>query len=150
MISLIFFCMAAICSASIDTLEFHFDKSVFNYYRCNLNWWNPTYSWYNKYKGRNPQKGLRKWLWFDVPFTDAWHTFKSLMIVFICLSIATINTNYEIGTLFETTTYQTHFDLVGHGALVDKTIDTVLVVVIYGIVWNVVFNLFYNKILIKK
>lgn len=153
MISLLFWCLAAACCAVMDTLQYHFYSSKIYYTLrkpTQSYWWNPEFSWKNKYIDRYPPNGLRKWLWFDVPFTDAWHTFKSLMIVFICLSIATINTNYEIGTLFETTTYQTHFDLVGHGALVDKTIDTVLVVVIYGIVWNVVFNLFYNKILIKK
>lgn len=127
MTSLIFFCLAAICSACIDTLEFHFDKSVFNYYRCNLNWWNPTYSWYNKYKGRNPQKGLRKWLWFDVPCVDAWHTFKSLMIVFICLSIA----------FFRMPVPETWYNIM-------------LIFVVFGVFWNLTFNLFYNKILIKK
>lgn len=127
MISLIFFCLAAICSASIDTLEFHFDKSVFNYCRWNLNWWNPTYSWYNKYKGRNPQKGLRKWLWFDVPCVDAWHTFKSLMIVFVCLSIVFFKSTPGCNWLWYT-----------------------LMFIIYGVVWNITFNLFYNHILTKK
>lgn len=128
MISLIFFCLAAICSACIDTLESHFDKSVFNYYRWNINWWYPTYSWYNKYKGRNPQNGLRKWLWFDVPFTDAWHTFKSLMIVFICLSIAFADGIYSN----------------------PKWYSYIVIVVMFGTVWNLTFNLFYNHILIRK
>lgn len=128
MISLIFLCLAAVCNACIDTLEFHFDKSVFNYYRWNLNWWNPTYSWYNKYKGRNPQKGLRKWLWFDVPCVDAWHTFKSLMIVFICLSIAFADGIYSN----------------------PKWYSYIVIVVMFGTIWNLTFNLFYNHLLIRK
>ena len=126
MISLIFWCLAAACCAVMDTLQHHFDSSVFfpslkNSKR--VYWWNPFLSWRNKYINQNPEKGLRKWLWFDVPFTDGWHTFKSLMIVFICISVAT----------FE--------------PLIDSPIINII---IYGTAWNVIFNLFYNKILIKK
>lgn len=125
MISLLFWCLAAACCAVMDTLQHHFYSSKIYYMRrkpTQSYWWNPTYSWYNKYKGRNPKNGLRKWLWFDVPFTDGWHTFKSLMIVFICLSIVTFK------------------------PLFNWWIDFTL----FGLVWNLIFNLFYNKILIKK
>lgn len=126
MISLLFWCLAAACCAVMDTLQYHFYSSKIYYTLrkpTQSYWWNPEFSWKNKYIDRYPPNGLRKWLWFDVPFTDGWHTFKSLMIVFICISVAT----------FE--------------PLIDSPIINII---IYGTAWNVIFNLFYNKILIKK
>lgn len=126
MISLLFWCLAAACCAVMDTLQYHFYSSKIYYTLrkpTQSYWWNPEFSWKNKYIDRYPPNGLRKWLWFDVPFTDGWHTFKSLMIVFICVSVAT----------FE--------------PLIDSPIINII---IYGTAWNVIFNLFYNKILIKK
>lgn len=130
MISLLFWCLAAACCAVMDTLQYHFYSSKIYYTLrkpTQSYWWNPEFSWKNKYIDRYPPNGLRKWLWFDVPFTDAWHTFKSLMIVFICLSIA----------FFRMPVPETWYNIM-------------LIFVVFGVFWNLTFNLFYNKILIKK
>jgi len=119
MISLIFFCLAAICNAVMDTLVHHFGISVFQ--KLNPQFWWPEISWKNKYVDFDPAKGHKK-LMID-SFSDGWHVFKTLMIVFICLSIVT----YDF-----------------------FNIPWWLMVIGYGTLWNIVFNLFYNHILIKK
>ena len=130
MISLLFWCLAAACCAVMDTLQYHFYSSKIYYTLrkpTQSYWWNPEFSWKNKYIDRYPPNGLRKWLWFDVPCVDAWHTFKSLMIVFICLSIA----------FFRMPVPETWYNIM-------------LIFVVFGVFWNLIFNLFYNKILLKK
>jgi hypothetical protein len=118
--------MAAVCNAVMDVISYHwYGSSLVN--KVSAAWWNPDFSWRNKYSGRDPKNGLRKWWIFDVPCTDAWHTFKSLMVVFVVLSVIT-------------------FDL----GVVDLWWVRVVAFCVYGIVWNVVFNLFYNKILRNK
>lgn len=71
--------LAAICNALMDTLEHHFDVSIFR--NLNPKFWNPNVSWQYAY---------------IIPFTkykvDAWHLAKSLMI--ICLAFACANTWY--------------------------------------------------------
>ena len=130
MISIIFWILAAICNAIMDTCSHHFPKSVFSKYPY---FWNTENSWKNKYVNWPYNADRRKvkiWNWkfnYPVQLTDSFHLFKMLMIVFICLSIV----------FFEPTP--------GH-----NWIWKLLVFVIYGIVWNLIFNLFYNHILIKK
>jgi hypothetical protein len=124
--SIIFLILAAICNAIMDTITHHWDESIFDRPVGKITkwemWWNPQYSWLNKYVDRNPKKPIRKILGiFDVPFTDAWHTFKSLMIVFITISISC--------------------------ALFNTLFPILISIIILGITWNLVFNLFYNKIL---
>ena len=64
---------AAFFKAVADTLQHHFETSIFR--KKDVRWWNPAYSW--------------KYVNF-IPFTkyrlDAWHLTNSLMIIsFICL-----------------------------------------------------------------
>lgn len=127
MISLFLIIIAAICNAIMDTLFHHYGISIFNKSK-SLFWSNPyTTSWLNKYVDRDVKKGLIKYkiLFFKIEkpaaFTDAWHFFKSLMIITIILSI-----------VFYKVFFTWYFDFL-----------------ILGIVWNLVFSLFYNKILIK-
>ena len=107
MISYILLALASICNAIMDTLAHHYSSSKFQ----NLNdkFWNPNISWqYAHY----------------LPFTnykiDAWHLFKSAMIVFMCASICFANS------------------------------FNILDFICLGILWNIIFNLFYNHLLIKK
>lgn len=82
MISLLFFCVAGFLNAVMDTLQFHFDKSIFSSF--SNSFWNPANSWKNKYN-YSP-----KWL-FSGPFvwiTDGWHLAKFLML--ICLVLAVV------------------------------------------------------------
>ena len=76
--SYIFLILASICNACMDTLSFHFFNSVF----CSLNpnFWNPNYSW-----------AFEKLIPFTKYRVDAWHLFKSAMIVFFCLAIVFFN-----------------------------------------------------------
>lgn len=134
MISLLFWCLSAVCNSIMDVCSHHFDKSVFN--AKNRYFWETDLSWRNKYISGYPECGRRKvkilkWKFnYPVQLTDSFHLFKSLMIVFICLSIATFNPDWK-------------YDF-------PVWLKVILTVAVYGLFWNSAFNLFYNKILIKK
>ena len=104
MISLLCFSLAAIFNAAMDKVENEkFYSSIFK--NLNERFWYKRISWkYAKMVG-----GYR---------FDAWHLFKSAMIILIAISIIT---------------YQS---IIGFYDIA-----------IYGIVWNLTFNLFYNEIL---
>lgn len=72
-ISLVLFATAAFFNAVMDTLQFHFHRSVFT--RLNPEFWNPSKSWRTAYvlPGTNYK-------------VDAWHLAKSLMIIFMAVS----------------------------------------------------------------
>ena len=123
---MIFFILAAACNACMDTLVHHFGISVFQ--KLNPQFWWPEISWRNKYILHNPDLGHKKWVWD--PVSDGWHIFKSLMIVFVCLSIATFNPVWK-------------YDF-------PSWLKIILTVSIYGLFWNSAFNLFYNHLLIRK
>ena len=76
-IAFILFIIAGMCEAVMDTLQFHCDNSIFKRKKNQL-FWNPLFSWKNKYKDGDPLKGERFFLskTFFVGFTDAWHLFK--------------------------------------------------------------------------
>jgi hypothetical protein len=121
--SLILLSLAAICNAIMDTLQFHFETSVFS--KLNKNYWNPNISWRNKYINGDTKLGRIKILWiFDKPvmLTDAWHLFKGLTLDFLFIAIF-INTQlpywyYYVGVFF-----------------------------IYKLAWGLFFELFYKFIL---
>jgi len=141
---IIFFLLAAMCNAVMDTTNHHYHKSIFNNKKLDNWFWNGEISWRNKYNNRNPYYGFKKlfnfetshlkfkpliWLVrklnninYPVQFTDAFHFFKSLMIIFLCLSASC---NFK-GWYF------------------------IIVFCVNGLLWNGTFNIFYNHILIKK
>lgn len=131
MLSVIFLVLASICNALIDTCQFHFEQSMIHLPgRKKWNqWWNPLESWKNKYKGRNYKLGRRMVTLFgrETPikyptnFTDAFHCFKTLMIVFIIIAI----------TVFSILEYKTIH-------------ERLLFIIILGAAWNVTFTLVYN------
>ncbi len=131
MISLFFFVLAAICNSVMDTLEHHFDNSIFR--KLNPFFWNPVYSWCNKYIDRDGHKGHRKIKGTNIDFpdalTDGWHLFKMLMIVFLALSVITFEPYYFIANYW---------------------LRSAVYLLIYGTAWNCTFSIFYNKLLIKK
>lgn len=116
MISILFIFLASLCNSIMDKTSHHFHKSIFK----NLNpvWWNAEISWKNKYILLDPKNGRRKLLFFNYPvqLTDAWHFFKTLMIIFICLAI-----------IFYQSIFNWYFDLL-----------------IFGTCWNLTFSLFYS------
>jgi hypothetical protein len=124
-VSLSFFILASICNSIMDTSSHHFHTSIFK--KLNPIWWDGEISWKNKYVNGNPSLGFRK-IWRDINYpvqlTDCWHFFKTLMIIFLTLSVVTFDSNLIINFYYY-----------------------ILYLIIYGIVWNIVFSLFYDKIL---
>jgi hypothetical protein len=121
-VSVSLFVLAAICNAVMDISSHHFSESALRSF--NPMWWNAEVSWKNKYVDGDPKLGRRK-IWrkinYPVQLTDAWHFFKTLMIVLLALSV--LSFSGEITGYF----------------IVD--------LLIYGFAWNLPFNLFYNRIL---
>jgi hypothetical protein len=114
---------AAVSEAIMDKLLFHYNRSIFITYK-KQQWWNPKLSWKNKWKNGNKEEGERFMLSSTllVGLTDAWHFFKSIMIVLLCIAIA-VYVSYNqlfIYKLFE--------------------------ISVLGTVWNITFNITYNKI----
>ena len=91
----------------MDTLTHHYGYSIFK--NLNPKWWNPNESW--KYVNFLPLTKYR---------ADAWHLSKSLMIIFICISIV----NADDLNVFD--------------------------FIFLGLLWNITFSFFYEHVLIKK
>jgi len=131
--SFIFIILASICNAVMDTSVHHYSKSILSNFKNKL-WWNGEISWKNKYVEGDPKKGRVKWIFgFNKPvqLTDAFHFFKMLMVIFICVSIITFDKNCV---------------LVNGEYMWYKFMGLLC---IYGTFWNVPFSLFYKKVLIK-
>lgn len=82
--------IASIAKSIQDKIQFHYHKSVFK--KLN-NFWNPEYSWKNKYKEGNPDKGPKfpGSTTIFIALTDAWHLF-GLIRNFSLILIPTIIT----------------------------------------------------------
>lgn len=117
MVSLIFIFIAAVCNAVMDKTQFHYHKSIFK--TLNPYFWNGEISWRNKYINRDPLQGLKS---IPVQFTDAFHLFKSLMIIFFAVAVVTYN----------------------------QMINSIIDLLIMGACWNGTFNCFFNKILANE
>lgn len=115
--------LAAICSAIMDTLKFHYYNSIFH-----TKFGDNNAFWNEDFKGAKP---------YIIPGTkyklNAWHLFKSSMIILMALTSC---------FMFLAGTYITHLPY--------KIIIVIGILIVYGIRWNGFFNLFYNKILVKK
>jgi hypothetical protein len=133
-LSYILVALASTCNAVIDKLSHHYDRSIFKDFK-NRYWWDPTMSWENKYVLGKPEYGRVKWniLGFrvikPVQFTDAWHFFKMLMIVFMCAAIS-------CGIFYHHENLTWWWFVIYLGSL--------------GTLWNITFSAFYDKILKKK
>lgn len=128
-VSFILIGLAAICNAVMDVTQFHYDNSSFS--KLNKQWWDGTVSWKNKYIAGDPRQGRTKWFngYFTKPvqITDAFHFFKTLMIIFICCAIAF----FEPLPLYGETKSIIYYPLN---------------ILLLGITWNVTFSLFYKTI----
>ena len=83
--------LSATFKAICDTLQFHFETSIFNHNTLNAWFWNPQLSWRNKYKNCEPEQG-KKFFGSTTIFvwtTDAWHMFQMLYLncFFLCLAL---------------------------------------------------------------
>ena len=132
-LSLIFFAIAAICNALMDTIQFHWCTFRWNN-QVNDQWWNPTISWRNKYIDGDPKKGLRfKGIWGGLSnFLDAWHFFKMTQIFLIVFSIISFPFSFKI-CFFDSYFW-----------------NELIWVIIFGVAWNVPFNIFFTKIFVVK
>ena len=121
-IGILLIIISAISESIMDKIQFHFEKSIFNDNSSNRLFWNPLYSWENKWN-----KDLTKPKFFLsttllVFLTDGWHFFKFLR-----------NT-----TLF-----------IGLPLLVLSPINIIISVIIARIIYGLVFTLFFDKLLNK-
>jgi len=132
--------LSGFCNAIMDTVDHHFHDSIFSLIE-NFNkrmWWNESQGWLNKYNNRDMRLGRRKievlGLRFNYPvqLTDAWHFFKTLMLVFCSFGIA------------EGILYYTLFPLVAWYWYILGC------AIVFCISWVLGFNLGYNKLLLKK
>ncbi|NPV13271.1 MAG: hypothetical protein HPY57_16040 [Ignavibacteria bacterium] len=125
-LTIFFILIAGIFKAIMDTLQFHFDKSIF--INNNKNWWNPSISWKNKYKNNDPKQGPKFFgsTTFLVSLTDAWHFFQMLFLTSIFLGLVFYIPFFSVS-------YTWIFDFV-----------------IYRIIFSSSFNLFYDYLLRSK
>lgn len=131
LISIACWILAAMCNAVMDKLSHHYSTSIFVKY--DPQFWNPKVSWKNKYK--NGRKSLGPAFFLStgilVAFTDAWHLFKSSMIVLLAISVVTFPYAYQI-------------------CIFDNTILNALAwIVLFGVAWNVPFSFMYHTALTK-
>lgn len=119
MISFIFVLLASICNAIMDVTQFHFWRSIFNNDIFRARWWNGSVSWRNKYVNGDVKQGRTN---TPVWFTDAFHFFKSSMIIYLTLAIV----SYDI--------------------MINPLIDFLIL----GLTWNTFFSLFYKHIFKKE
>lgn len=70
--------IAGVGKAVMDKINFHYYESVFT--GLNPSFWNPIYSWTNKYKYGSKNSGPRFFgsTTFLVWVTDAWHLFQTI------------------------------------------------------------------------
>jgi hypothetical protein len=123
MVSILLIFLAGACNAIMDRISMeHFDSSRFH--KLNPGFWNADISWRNKWKGGMKSCGEKFWgssrlfVWMS----DAWHLFKSIMLVLILLAVVLYRPIINI-----------YFDFALNGAI-----------------WVFGFTLFYNKILPLK
>ena len=124
---ILFFIIAAVAEAIMDTLQFHYYNSIFKLFKNEL-FWNPEISWKNKYKNGNPLDG-EKFLFSKTLFvglTDGWHLFKLIRNFSLFFAIFLIfNLTYSIWL-------------------------SILFSAILRIIYGVVFTLFYSYLFEKK
>ena len=82
------FGIAGLCEAIMDTLQFHYESSIFYCFKKKY-FWDPKISWYNKYKNKDPLAGPRfpGSTTLFVGLTDGWHFFKLLRNLFIVIGV---------------------------------------------------------------
>lgn len=117
LLSFLFFSLAAVCNAVMDKLSFHFHKSVFH--GLDPKFWEPSVSW-----------ECAKTIPFTKYKVDAWHLFKSGMIIFICIGFI--------------------FAYVSNVFADFNILSFTVILLMLGVLWNATFNLFFNHLLAKN
>lgn len=121
--------VAGFAKAVMDMLQFHFELSIFR--SLNMNFWNPSWSWRNKYKNGDPEYGEKFWGSTTIfcLFTDGWHLSQSLFLTAIFASIVLYKPIFN------------YYDF--------DAIKTVIDFLILRGIFGLSFTLFYDKILKK-
>lgn len=127
MVALLFFALAGVFNAVCDTLQHHFETSIFD--RLNPKFWDPNKSWLYTplFKFR-----VFKWTIQTQYRPDAWHLSKSATIVCFACGAAFCK------------------PLAFHIANIHLIVAGVWLVLVLGFVFMVVFNTFYNHLLRVK
>lgn len=130
--------LAAICKAAMDTLQFHYYKSIFDRPEWpstieDLNhniFWNPAMSWQNKYKYGIHENGPKfpGSTTIFVFLTDGWHLMQFFHNLFLALTIVT---GLYIGSS-EMIWWQ-----------------YVVCFVLYRFTYSGIFELFFKRVLVK-
>jgi hypothetical protein len=102
-IGLFLILLSGVSESIMDTLQFHYDLSIFKKMN-NQKFWNPILSWMNKWKNDDPKNG-EKFLGSSTIFvgvTDAWHLFKLIhnFTLFLGLFFISIGTFSIFWTAF--------------------------------------------------
>lgn len=119
-ISILLWIIAAICNAVMDKTENEIQFNDSRFYKKDPLFWCKTKS------------STKPFIKFTKYRLDAWHLFKSIMIISLVVSdIMLILTNPFL--IFVN----------------PKWYSYIMVVALYGAIWNTTFNIFYNKIFKK-
>jgi hypothetical protein len=124
-IGLLLVLLSAIAKAVMDVIQFKYYDSIFK--EGNSYFWNPTLSWYNKYKNLDPKQGPKFFLSTTVLVwtTDAWHLFQMIFLNALVVG-------HVILTLGVSSWWVLWSNLIA----------------VIG--FRVVFEIFYSKVFIKK
>ena len=115
------------CKGVMDTIQFHYEISIFNNVNHKQLFWDPKLSWRNKYKKNSRSPKFWGSTTIFVFVTDAWHLFQFLTYTLIFVSL-------------------------GIALLVPNTISMwiLLLLTLYRGLFGLGFTMMYNKILPKQ
>jgi len=127
---LIFLFIAGMFNGLMDTIEHHYNKSIFiNIKNKKIKMWF-SINWLNKFNNKDPKQGLKTLFWkvpIPAPLTDGWHFFKSLMIVSIIL-----------GSIF------------GSVSISPVSFSFIILILLCGTVWSAGFHFTYSILGLQK
>lgn len=123
LIILVLIYLAGVSEAAMDKIQFHFHESIFSNDKFKKSFWNPDFSWTNKYKNGNILEGPKFWLSTTllVFTTDGWHLFKFFRNLFFFSALA-----------------------IAFFSKLDFT-WTIIITIVSRTVYGIAFNQFYNK-----
>jgi len=124
---LILITAAGFFEGCMDTLQFHYEMSVFKNLK-NQFFWDPEKSWVNKYKNNDFKKGPKFPFstTFLVSLTDGWHMLKLFRNILIFISLTSL------------------------GFFSDNLLELILMISISRVLYGLGFWLSYYKILVFK
>ena len=124
-IGLLLVLLSAIAKAIMDVIQFKYYDSIFK--EGNSYFWNPSLSWFNKYKNLDPKQGPKFFLSTTILVwtTDAWHLFQ--MIFLKCLVAGHVILTFGVSSWW--VLWANLIAVIGFG---------------------LVFELFYSRVFIKK